>query len=133
MDRGDHDQLASHCLWQSLGLVNRLDRDERETAREAIAEKVVEWLDSRDLRLQQSGLYGLQSTGSRDDIEAIHALQARTTLPRLRSRAEDAVTKIRERRDDPEPEGAEVADELEALSERIEALERALEEEKSRH
>ena len=133
MDREDHDQLASHCLWQSLGLINRLDKDQRAQAREDVAEKVVEWLDSRDLRLQQAGLYGLQSTGSKEDIEEIQSLRARTTLPSLRSRADDAVSKIRERREEPEPEAAEVADELEALTERIEALEKALEEEKSRH
>ena len=133
MDRADHDQLASHCLWQSLGLINSLEADEREGAREAVAKKVVLWLDSRDLRLKQAGLYGLQSTGSRDDIDAIHSLRARTTLPSLRTRADDAISKIRKRRDDPEPEGSEVADELQELADRIEALEKAMEEENSRH
>jgi hypothetical protein len=133
MDREDHDQLASHSLWQALGLINRLEQSEREGARRDVAAKVVDWLDSRDLRLQQAGLYGLQSAGSKSDIDAIQALRARTTLPSLQRRADDAVSKIRERREEPEPERAEIADELEALSERIEAIEKALEEEKSRH
>lgn len=133
MDRQDHHKFASSALWSSLSLVTNLDESEQEDARDRIAAQLHPWLESRHLRSRQSAIYGLKETGNDDSIRALQSLKAHSSLNDLRDRAQGAIDAIRKGREDGEPEGAELADELLALADRIEALEKAMKEKESRH
>jgi aminopeptidase N len=133
MDRQDHNKLATSALWAALRLVANLDESKQEAARDRIAEKLHPWLESRHLRSRQSALHGLGETGNDDSIIALQAFKAHTTLSGSRKRAQKAIDSIRKGHEDEQPEDAEIADELKALTDRIEALEKAQEEQSSRH
>jgi aminopeptidase N len=133
MDRQDHNKLASSALWAALRLVARLDESEQEEARDRIAEKLHPWLESRHLRSRQSAVNGLGETGNDDSIIALQAFKAHSTLSGSRKKAQKAIHSIRKGHEDEKPEDAEIADELKALTDRIEALEKAQEEQSSRH
>ena len=133
MNRSSKHALAGSVLWSAMHLANELDDTAREKAQFKIAKKIQPWLSSRHLRTRQNALYGLKEVGNESNIPALQTLKAHTDLSSSRKKAEEAIEAIRNRKDDPKPEAAEVADELKKLEERIDAIEKRLEEEKKRH
>jgi aminopeptidase N len=133
MKRTSPHRLATAFVWSSLNLVSNLDLDDQDAARDRIAEQLLPWLESRHLRARQSALHGLAEVGNRDSLPQLKALKAHSTLTETRERVQKTIKAIRKRQNDPKPEGSEIADELKALADRIEALEKAQKEENSRH
>jgi len=126
--------LRSSAVWASVKIAGRekLGAD-RDAARAQIIPDAEQMLWDKYLRTRQSGVSVLSQIGDQGSVTALQALAAREDYQPLRKRVEEAIEAIRTRRDlEPDASEGEVKARMKKMEERLEGLEKSLNEVKER-
>ncbi|MCB9665689.1 MAG: hypothetical protein H6732_16390 [Alphaproteobacteria bacterium] len=104
------------------------DDDAPEAARERVARAVEPWLLAQDQRARHLGVLLLSRLGARSSLGPLSSYASLTTIPEHAEAARAAMTRIRARTSEEDPDAlAEALARLEALQERLDGLTKRLE------
>ena len=115
-------------MWSISGAlrsrIQALDEDRRDAARSSISRVLEGLLEDDDFRVRQSAVRALGSVGDPEARKTLLALASDTSVSRLAEGAREAARAILNRSDDRTEE--QVAEDAEALSERLDTLEKRI-------